>query len=513
MQVKTRLAAALSVTLFVGAASWATAGLTGPAGAATGTSGATWGLSQPFPGLAALTNPATSGSGSIRAITCAARGDCVAVGYETSGSGSAAIDQPVVVTETAGAWGSPRQIAGLSSWNAGLAKVSCADAVDCAATGAYNGSDGRGHLFYATETAGAWSTATAVSDAGQPAGTFSVITGVSCPPSAPGYCAIVGYHKTPTSTTVNGQTTTGVTIVPFIVDETQGTWETTPQPVPGLAGLSLTGNAELTSVSCAARGECTAGGVIAGQPFVVSESAGTWSNAQQVTGVPTGDITAISCPEAGECTAAGDYYASPTLPQVFTVDEQQGSWGSATLLANSSLLDVYSYPGLGCSSAGNCVIADTAVIRSGNAAYSVAVAGRETSSGQWGPLTPVAGFPAPGIPGPSLWSYYAGLSCAPGGNCTIVGYYDTAKGPDPVQLFTVTTSGGIIGNEQPALPATAASPLNDLLSCPQTGFCTLAYGLSGAPELVTEATGAVIALTASASRVTYGSSRPRPSPP
>lgn len=51
MQFKTRLAAALSVTVVVGAAGLATIGLAGPAGAVTGTSGGTWGLVQPLPGL------------------------------------------------------------------------------------------------------------------------------------------------------------------------------------------------------------------------------------------------------------------------------------------------------------------------------------------------------------------------------------------------------------------------------------------------------------------------------
>ena len=509
MHVKTRLIAALSVTLVVGTASWATAGLTSPAGAATGTAGSTWGLSQPVPGLSALTTPTTSGSGGIKAITCAARGDCVAVGFEESGSGSAAIALPVVLTETAGTWGSPQQIAGSAGLGSGkgadLTKVACADATDCTATGVYNGTDGRGHAFYATETAGAWSAATAVSEAGQPAGTYSLISGVSCVSSAPGYCAIVGYYETPTSITVNGTTTTGTTVAAFILDETQGTWETTPQSVPGLASLSSTGNAELTSVSCPAQEECSAGGGIAGQPFVVSESSGTWGNAQPVTGVSAGAITAISCPAASDCTAAGYYDNSSSLPQLFTVDEQQGSWGSATLLVNPAILDAYTNLALGCSSAGNCVITDTAVIGTARSGHQAAVADAETSSGKWGSLAPVAGLPKPTSPSTALLSFSEGLSCVPGGNCTIVGFYDTAKWPDAIQWFTVTTSGGGVGNEQPVMPPMAEDPTSTALSCPQTGFCTLIYSQGGDPELVTEATGAGVTVTASATRVTYGS--------
>jgi large repetitive protein len=502
MQFKTRLAAALSVTVVVGAAGLATIGLAGPAGAATGTSGGTWGLVQPLPGLTAVTTPPTSGSGGINAITCTARGDCVVVGYEVSGSGSTATDVPVVLTETAGTWGTRQQIGGTaglgSGTNAQLAKVSCADARDCTATGAYIGTDGHTHAFYATETAGAWSTATAVSEAGQPAGTYSVITGVSCPPSAPGYCAFVGYYDTP----ANGTTTTSATAAPFIAEETQGTWETTPQPVSG-----LTGSAALESVSCAAQGECTAGGGAVGQPFVVSEASGTWGSAQPVAGVSAGVISTISCPDASDCTAAGYYDDSASRVQAFTADEQQGSWGAATLLASSSLIDVNSVLELGCSSAGNCVLADTAAIRMDSGSYTGAVADSETGSGGWGPLTPVPGFPdvttGPGIDLPL--SYLAGLSCVPGGYCTIVGYYLSQKGLDSVQWFAATTSGGAIGNEEPTLPATSDGPQNAALSCPQTGFCTLAYNRDGAPELVTEATAATVTLKASAPQVTYGS--------
>jgi len=513
MRVKTRLAAVLSVAVVVGTASWAVIGLNGPAGAATGTSGGTWGPSQPVPGLAALTTPATSGSGDIKAITCTTLGNCVAVGYLVTGSGSAATSVPLVMTETAGTWSSPQQIdgtAGLGSGtSAGLTKISCADAGDCAATGTYKTSGGQNDAFYASETAGAWSAATVVSLAQQPTGTYSVITGVSCPPSAPGYCAIVGYYATTSGTTASPTST----ITPFIVSQAQGAWETTPQPVPGLASVAATGNAELTSVSCAAQEECTAGGGI-GQPFVVSESPGTpgapgtWGNAQPVTGIPTGVIMAISCPDASDCTAVGFYDNSSNYAQAFTADERQGSWGPATSLASSALLDVASNLTLGCSSAGNCVLADTAAIRADNSAYPGAVADSETSSGQWGSLAPVAGFPnvstGPGID--IAESFTTGLSCVPGGDCTIVGYYAANNGPDPEQGFAVTTSGGVVGNEQPVLPATDGDPLNTALSCPQSGFCTLAYGQpSGAPELVTEATGTTITLAASTPQVTYGS--------
>ena len=307
MQIKRRLAAIVSVALVVGAASWATVGLAGPAGAAT-EPGGTWGPSQPFPGLLSKT-PLVSGSGAITAITCTAPGDCVAVGYEVPPSGSVATDVPVVVTETDGTWGSPLEIGGTTGLGSGttaeLTKVSCSDAGDCAAAGSYDGSGGGLQAFYASETNGTWSTATAVKDAGQstPAGTR--IAGVSC--TTAGYCTIVGNYTTDSTSTVNGTTTTTVTDTPFTLDEAQGSWGT-PQLVPALASLPQgDASAILQGVSCAGPGDCTAGGAYLSahptlgttQPFVISESDGSWgSSAQLVTGLPSGEITTISCPDA-----------------------------------------------------------------------------------------------------------------------------------------------------------------------------------------------------------------------
>jgi len=513
MQVKTRLAAAFSVTLVAGAVIGATVGLTGPASATTGTSGGTWGASQPLPSPTA-TAPATGGSGVIDDITCTAPGDCVAVGDETIDSGTTPTLVPVAVTETAGTWGSAQQIDGTADLghgtSAGLTKVSCSDADDCVAIGTYQGTDLQGQAFYATETAGDWSTATPLSVAGQSTETTSSPRSVSCPPSVPGYCAIAGYYDSTTSTTVNGTTTTTTTVNPFILDETQGAWETTAQSVPGLASLSATGGAEVMSISCAAQEQCAAGGEADRQPFVVSETPGpagdpgTWGSAQVVTGgVSSGAIDIVSCPDVGECTAAGTYSSlSKALPnQEFTVDEQQGSWGSPTLLANSSLSDSGD-PNLSCSSAGNCVLTGVATTYVNSFPYTEAVADSETRSGQWGALAFIGGFPSPAD---NPKSVPAGVSCAPGGACTIIGWYDSGKVPDSYQGFAMTISDGVIGNEQPVLPATDVGLTDAALSCPQSGFCTLTYRTDGVTDLVTEATGATVSLAASTSRVAVGS--------
>lgn len=514
MRLKTKLGTCLATVSVVAVAAWTVAGGSGPAGASTGAaataSGGTWGLSLPLPGFAAPT--ATAGSragGPVRAVTCTTRGNCVAVGFSVTGSGSSAVYAPAVATETAGTWGSVQPVRGAASLGSTtqLAQVSCGAAGDCTATGTYNGTDGRVHAWYVSETAGAWGTATAVSEAGQPAGTYSTITAVSCP--AVGYCAVVGNYVT------SGTTTSVVMDTPFILDEAGGTWGT-PQPVPGLSSLPSAGSvAVLESVSCAAPGECTAGGGYgettgAAAPFVVSETSGTsgtggtWGGAQQVTGTPDADITSVSCPDATDCTAAGIYQGSSSSIQAFTADEQQGTWGTADLLANASITSMGT-PKLACASAGNCVLADTAygIKTPPEPLHTGAVADSETSSGDWGTVTPIA-VPASTFTGEVTLSWAGGASCSPGGDCTIAGYYDTSE-LLPFTMFAVTSTDGVVGKVQPVSPATGASPVITGLACPQSGYCTLAYNLNGAPEVVTEATAATVTLTASAPAITYGS--------
>jgi hypothetical protein len=75
---------------------------------------------------------------------------------------------------------------------------------------------------------------------------------------------------------------------------------------PWLATCSAT----LESVSCAAPGDCTAGGgyietASVDQPFVVSESAGTWTSAEEVSGVSSGFVQTVACPDEADCTVAG----------------------------------------------------------------------------------------------------------------------------------------------------------------------------------------------------------------
>jgi hypothetical protein len=112
-----------------------------------------------------------------------------------------------------------------------------------------------------------------------------------------------------------------------------GTWGTAEE-VPGTAALNVTGYAAIDSVSCGAPGNCGAGGFYSDssghqQAFVVGETNGTWGTAEQVPGTAggTAKIDSVSCAAAGNCSAGGSYKDAPFGGniQAFVVSETNGT--------------------------------------------------------------------------------------------------------------------------------------------------------------------------------------------
>src|SRR5262249_61183636 len=80
--------------------------------------------------------------------------------------------------------------------------------------------------------------------------------------------------------------------------------------VPGTAVNNLLSSAQISSVSCASAGNCSAGGSYSrGQKaFVVSQVSGKWGTAIQVPGLsnyPDAAINPVPCASAGTGTARG----------------------------------------------------------------------------------------------------------------------------------------------------------------------------------------------------------------
>ena len=90
-----------------------------------------------------------------------------------------------------------------------------------------------------------------------------------------------------------------------MVSQVSGTWGTAKE-VPGIAALSPSRIAAVNSVSCAAAGNCSAGGSYfdssgRSQAFVVSQVKGTWGTAMEVPGTAAlnqgieAQVSSVSC--------------------------------------------------------------------------------------------------------------------------------------------------------------------------------------------------------------------------
>jgi hypothetical protein len=194
--------------------------------------------------------------------------------------------------------------------------------------------------FMVTETHGSWGSAqlvpglAALNTAGG-----SGLTSVSC--ASAGNCSAGGYYQHAVGS--------GAPLEAFVVTETAGTWGNA-EGVPGVATLNTGGHAEITSVSCASAGNCSAGGIywvqekvgLSVQPFVVNEVDGTWAIAAQIPGFNSlntrgnATLNSVSCGAPGNCSAGGSYYSDDVHPYV--ANETDGTWGAAEEVPDANAL-------------------------------------------------------------------------------------------------------------------------------------------------------------------------------
>jgi hypothetical protein len=263
-----------------------------------------WGRATRVSGWAAL-NASTQAQ--VLSVSCASAGNCSAGGSFMSSR--YAQSQAFVVSERRGVWGQAKPVPGLVALNTGdyaqVTSLSCGSAGNCAVVGSYSRGQRR-EAFVATERDGAWRKATAVPGlAALNNGGGSIADSVSC--ASAGNCAAGGWYKYG-SRSSHWQA--------FIVVEVNGSWRKA-KLVPGTATLNAGGRGEINSVSCASPGNCAAGGSYTDgaahtQAFVVSEHDGVWGTATPVPGLSslnTGDasITSLSCAPAGNCAAVGNF--------------------------------------------------------------------------------------------------------------------------------------------------------------------------------------------------------------
>jgi Peptidase A4 family len=277
--------------------------------------GGTWSPAEEVPGLAALN---TGGTANLLSVSCASAGNCSASGLYTVSSGTG---QGFVVNETGGTWGTAQEIPGLAALNTGgdarSYSVSCGAAGNCSAVGYYVASSGDLQGFVVSETGGTWGTAKEVPGlAALNTGGTADIYSVSC--TSAGNCSAGGQYSDKSGASQG-----------FVVNETGGHWDTA-KPVPGLAALNTGGGAGVDSVSCASAGNCSAGGGYtgnsSGQAFVASETGGTWGTAEDVPGLASlysgggAAVSSLSCPAPGNCSAGGEYGTRHSI-QAFVAGE------------------------------------------------------------------------------------------------------------------------------------------------------------------------------------------------
>jgi hypothetical protein len=226
-----------------------------------------------------------------------------------------------VVREVNGTWKTAIEVPGTAALSVGgaaeVVSASCPSAGNCSAGGWYGDTGGRVQAFVVNEVHGTWKTAIEVPGLAALNYQITEFHGVSC--ASAGNCSAGG-----TYTDGSGRSQV------FVVNEVHGTWRTAIE-VPGTAALNTGGFAGLESISCASAGNCSAGGSVDHNnlvhAFVVNEVNGTWKTAAMLPPPaalgPGGgtNITALSCAPRGTCTAGGLYDDKQGKTQVFVVSQ------------------------------------------------------------------------------------------------------------------------------------------------------------------------------------------------
>ena len=285
----------------------------------------------------------------------------------------------------------------------------------------------------AVTRAGAWRAAIEVPGAGRlnkgrDAGVFSV----SC--ASAGNCAAGGFY---TDSSGHSQT--------FVVSERDGAWRAAIE-VPGTGALSKGRDARVDSVSCAAAGNCAAGGSYTDrsghrQAFVASETNGAWREAIEVPGTGRlnrggdAEVFSVSCASAGNCAAGGWYMDGSIAHQAFVASERDGAWRGAIEVPGTGPLNkdggaaVFS---ISCTTAGNCAAGG---FYTDGSFHSQAFVASE-QDGAWRAAIKVPGTGALNKGGAAVNS----VSCTTAGNCAAGGFY--ADGSGNQQAFLASERDG-----------------------------------------------------------------------
>ena len=333
-----------------------------------------------------------------------------------------------------------RPVPGLNALNAGgnakVSSVACATPGNCAAVGSYTDANGNLLPFVADEKNGTWGNARGLALETRATTVKAEVLSVAC--ATAGNCSAVGYSGA------------GGLPVAFTVSETNGTWGPV-QVIPGINGQE----SEAGSVTCPAAGSCAADGfVFTGggvQPFIVTETNGTWGTASAVPGVAglnagqNAGATSISCATATSCAASGSYTdAHGDFPSWLSSTNGQGAWNSAMSEPGTRgglLLEIGAPPQItvSCGAPGSCGAAGWTDMPPAQTRTSFLV---DEANSTWGAPHVVPGLAA--LTGTSGFSRLTAISCKTAGNCTVTGEFSTSlRG---TKAFAVSEVNGTWGN-------------------------------------------------------------------
>jgi len=304
-----------------------------------------WGTAEDAPGTDALN---TGSPAELTSLSCTANGDCTGVGFYTivNFHSGPPVQNGFVIDRRNGVWSTARPVPGLPVKNtstadsvATVSSVSCASPGNCVAGGSYTpnadgGTSGTTEAlqegFIAEESHGSWHAARLI-----PA--LSEVTLVSCP--AAGDCAAAGEGFTPACSP-------GYDCPAAYVSEKNGTWGT-PRSVLS-ASQEQAHVASITSLSCGGPRDCVVGGDISDysqfngnsdeQAFLLEEKKGSWSGYREVPGTAAlnaggnAAVTSVSCTAAGDCTAGGHYANSNGTQLGFLLTETGFTWGKLAIV-------------------------------------------------------------------------------------------------------------------------------------------------------------------------------------
>jgi hypothetical protein len=263
---------------------------------------------------------------------------------------------------------------------------------------------------------------------------------------------------------------------------------------PAASAAAPNPTVELTALSCASAGNCSAIGTYDdalsdSQGLLLTEKHGAWGRGLQAqlpagaADVPLktgngGGLVEIACPAAGDCTAIGRYTDATSVDHGLLLNERNGNWrrGTRVLLPTNAvaarkpkngIADDLGLAAVSCSSVGNCVAVGNYQT---NAEVWEGLILAETH-GKWG-----RAFEAPlpaGAPIAGQNAVLLSVTCTSAGTCAAGGSYVDAAGHE--QALLVSGSGrSWTAAPSPTPPADAdidPSVIPSSISCPAAGEC------------------------------------------